>query len=307
MEIKLVIFVIIVPYVLCYQETNQNELYENYNYIKLLLNEFKIQHPNIVTSPKNINSKFLRKYFKNFQMTKVNKFTNMTQISYNYSALIFVHNELVEEKIMNMLKKLNSALVIIKNEKQFNEMANKVALKIDQKIYFILWSTKKTFETYQINNFNVKKQIGYIDQTNNTFNWINGAEKNNFIERRSDFHGVILRGMVEFRGSYLKADPEYLQKSPFYTNNETYLVNGYMSGIMFDILEILQNRLNFSTLLYKRKKESWGFIYPQSNGTFTGTGMVGDIFFQRADLIVAPLGTNHLLLSWQIPMKTFIL
>ena len=118
MEIKLVIFVII-PYVLCYQETNQNELYENYNYIKLLLNEFKIQHPNIVTSPKNINSKFLRKYFKNFQMTKVHKFTNMTQISYNYSALIFVHNELVEEKIMNMLKKLNSALVILKDEKQF--------------------------------------------------------------------------------------------------------------------------------------------------------------------------------------------
>ena len=202
MEIKLVIFVII-PYVLCYQETNQNELYENYNYIKLLLNEFKIQHPNIVTSPKNINSKFLRKYFKNFQMTKVHKFTNMTQISYNYSALIFVHNEWVEEKIMNMLKKLNSALVIIKNEKQFNEMANKVALKIDQKIYFILWSTKKTFETYQINNFNVKKQIGYIDQTNNTFNWINGAEKNNFIERRSDFHGVILSPRYVIRQFFL--------------------------------------------------------------------------------------------------------
>ena len=55
MEIKMVIFLII-PYVLCYQETNQNELYENYNYIKLLLNEFKIQHPNIVTSP-NPNSK----------------------------------------------------------------------------------------------------------------------------------------------------------------------------------------------------------------------------------------------------------
>ena len=95
--------------------------------------------------------------------------------------------------------------------------------------------------------------------------------------------------MVEFRGSYLKADPEYKQKSPFYSNNQTYLVNGHVSGIMFDILERLQNRLNFSTLLYKRKTESWGFIYPQSNGSFIGTGMVGDIFFQRADLIVAPL------------------
>lgn len=30
-------------------------------------------------------------------------------------------------------------------------------------------------------------------------------------------------------------------------------------------------------------------IYPQPNGTFHGTGIVGDIFFKRADLVVAPL------------------
>ena len=31
-------------------------------------------------------------------------------------------------------------------------------------------------------------------------------------------------------------------------------------------------------------------IYPQPNGTFHGTGIIGDIFFKRADLAVAPLG-----------------
>ena len=30
-------------------------------------------------------------------------------------------------------------------------------------------------------------------------------------------------------------------------------------------------------------------IYPQANGTYQGTGMVGDIYFKRADLAVAPL------------------
>ena len=47
--------------------------------------------------------------------------------------------------------------------------------------------------------------------------------------------------------------------------------------------------MNFSTIQYKNKENAWGMIYPQSNGTFHGTGIVGDIFFKRADLAVAPL------------------
>ena len=125
MAIKIVLFFII-PYVLCYQETNQNEHYETYHYIKLLLNEFKIQHPNIITSSNYTDSKFIRRYFKKFEITKVHKLTNITEISYNYSALIFVHNtEFMEQNILGMLKKLKSALVIITNEKQFDEIMNK--------------------------------------------------------------------------------------------------------------------------------------------------------------------------------------
>ena len=55
------------------------------------------------------------------------------------------------------------------------------------------------------------------------------------------------------------------------------------------MLHTLQTRLNFSTSLYKRKEAAWGMIYPQPNGTYHGTGMIGDIFFKRADLAVAPL------------------
>ena len=163
MAIKIVLFFII-PYVLCYQETNQNEHHETYNYIKLLLEEFKIQHPhpNIVTSSNYTDSIFLRKYFKKLHMTNVHKVANMTEISNNYPALIFVHTEFMEEHILGMLKKLKSALVIIKNEKQFDEIMNKVALQIDQKVYFIQWSTKNIFETYTVNNFYMKRQIGYI-------------------------------------------------------------------------------------------------------------------------------------------------
>ena len=35
---------------------------------------------------------------------------------------------------------------------------------------------------------------------------------------------------------------------------------------------------------------SWGHIYSHDNGSLYGTGIIGDIFDQRADLAVAPLG-----------------
>ena len=67
-------------------------------------------------------------------------------------------------------------------------------------------------------------------------------------------------------------------------------MNGYTYGIFQDVLELLETQLNFSTTLYKRKEEAWGMIYPQPNGSFIGTGIIGDIFFKRADLAVAALG-----------------
>ena len=52
-----------------------------------------------------------------------------------------------------------------------------------------------------------------------------------------------------------------------------FVVNGYTYGLFQDVLEELESKLNFSTLLYKNKKDEWGFVYPQSDGTFRGTGI----------------------------------
>ena len=51
-------------------------------------------------------------------------------------------------------------------------------------------------------------------------------------------------------------------------------VNGYTYGIFNDVLEALQSQLNFTSNLYKRKKTAWGYIFPQPNGTFRGTGNI---------------------------------
>ena len=119
----------------------------------------------------------------------------------------------------------------------------------------------------------------------NNFKWQKDVNPD-FIKRRSDFHGIVLKGMVGFFGwDMFAADSRYMEKAPYFRINETYQVNGFTDGLFHDILMTLQDRLNFTTVLYKRKKDIWGFINSE-NGTYEGTGMIGDIFFKRADIAV---------------------
>ena len=51
----------------------------------------------------------------------------------------------------------------------------------------------------------------------------------------------------------------------------------------------MQNELNFTAEIYKRKDNGWGQVYPQKDGSFHASGMVGDVFFGRADVIASTL------------------
>ena len=58
------------------------------------------------------------------------------------------------------------------------------------------------------------------------------------------------------------------------------------------MLQELESQLNFTTALFRRKAGGWGYVYPQNDGSYKATGMIGDIFFKRADIAVAPLTIN---------------
>ena len=58
------------------------------------------------------------------------------------------------------------------------------------------------------------------------------------------------------------------------------------------MLQEIESQLNFTMALYKRKGGGWGNVYPQSNGSYKATGMIGDIFFKRADIALAPITIN---------------
>merc|ERR1712062_221689 len=55
----------------------------------------------------------------------------------------------------------------------------------------------------------------------------------------------------------------------------------------------MQNRLNFTTSLYKRKIEAWGYVNKAENGSSIGDGIVGDLFHQKVDLVVASVALNY--------------
>ena len=164
-------------------------------------------------------------------------------------------------------------MIILMSEKEeiYNELYEKLEIQINQPIYFYKMPTKELFETYSINNQKIKRKLGFISSKNTNFFWESNISSN-FMKRRSNFHGLTLKVMVEFSGSSMNVDPTYIEKSPYFSNNKTYKVNGYTYGIFNDVLETLQSQLNFTSNLYKRKKAAWGYVYPQPNGTFRGTG-----------------------------------
>ena len=304
--------ILIIFYILCYYKTNQSGFKSHeFNKLSVILEEFKIQHPQVVFGPGFRTTKFLRSYIKelNAKIITISEEHMVTTPQGYCNNLIFIDVGVEIEKYKKILQKLKTlTVVVIWSNVQFDKLFDLVKLEINQEIYFFKWSTNEIFETYVINGKLIKRKLGFMDPKTLEFIWEIGQNPD-FFERRSNFHGITLRGMVEFRGLNLNADPKYLQNAPFYPNNQTYLVNGYTYGLMYDILEQLQNKFNFTTLLYKKKKEAWGYVYPQPNGSYIATGMVGDIFFKRSDLIVAPLALVYkraLYIDYLPPVTEFL-
>ena len=158
---------------------------------------------------------------------------------------------------------------------------------IHQQILFYFDDTQELFEAYTINNSNIVTRLGFV-ANESWFQWDKGVNPN-FVRRRSNFQGVSLKAMTEFDGNSINANPSFLTDAPYFPENETYLLNGFTYGIYHDVLNVLQDHLNFSTQLFKRKDGAWGMVYPQNDGTFKTVGFVGDLFLKKADFAIASL------------------
>ena len=180
---------------------------------------------------------------------------------------------------------MSTALLII-NDANFEILFKAVKLNIHQEVYFMKEGSKEIFETYDINGIKIQQKIGKFCEEESTFIW---EENPKFIKRRSNFYGLHLKGLAEVERTELILDPNYAIKAPYFSNNSTYQVNDYVSGVYYAVLEVLQSKLNFTVSLFKRRDGDFGYVKQHSNGSYEVTGMVGDIYFNRADIIVAPL------------------
>ena len=158
---------------------------------------------------------------------------------------------------------------------------------INQQILFYFDDTQELFEAYTINDSNIVRRLGFV--SNETWLQWDKDVNPNFVRRRSNFQGVSLKAMTEFRGNLINANASFLTDAPYFPQNETYLLNGFTYGIYHDVLNVLQDHLNFSTQLFKRKDGAWGMVYPQDDGTFKTVGFVGDLFLKKADFAIASL------------------
>ena len=159
--------------------------------VMILLNELQMQHPTILTSSKKTN--LMRKLFCKDNFVKA--ITNVNpELSKSYkNPIIFVDGKLSLQDLQSLLNDLKSALLIFQNDDLFDDAYQFLEIKIDQNIYFFKPASQELFESYQINNREIKQKLGYIDQVSKIIEW--EAEINsNLITRRSNFHGLILKG-----------------------------------------------------------------------------------------------------------------
>ena len=179
-----------------------------------------------------------------------------------------------------------TVVLLITDSLQKHNLKN-LKILIHQQILFYFDDTQELFEAYTINDSNIVRRLGFV-ANESWFQWDKDVNPN-FVRRRSNFQGVSLKAMTEFDGNSINANPSFLTDAPYFPENETYLLNGFTYGVYHDVLNVLQDHLNFSTQLFKRKDGAWGMVYPQDDGTFKTVGFVGDLFLKKADFAIASL------------------
>ena len=121
-----------------------------------------------------------------------------------------------------------SILVVMCNDKEFEEIYQLIDATIDKNIFIIKVSSKETFEVYSINGNQVIRKLGHFNEVYK-FVWAKDLNRN-FIKRRSNFLGLQIKTMTEKYANYLILDSRYKKNAPYFANNDTYQVNGYTSG-----------------------------------------------------------------------------
>ena len=146
-------------------------------------------------------------------------------------------------------------------------------------------------ERYTINNVQISNVLGHYVAVNNNMTYAaKGGISQNFLRRRSDFHGASITAMTERSSPYIDLTPGY--DLNYHAGNDTYEVTGYVTGFYSAILEHLELTLNFSTRLFKRGDGMFGKKITKPNGTYEIVGAIGDLIHGRAEMFASSVSLH---------------
>ena len=218
----------------------------------------------------------------------------------NLNERTFHHNhpfircaENIEKFTLN--KPIKTPSVIISQIKNENDLRS-MDISIGEEVYFLDRNTFKIYEAYVVNNMHITRYLGQFHQSNKNHAFFSPAEDfiDSFVDRRGDFHGIQLIGMVEAQPQTIIIPDNFVSQSYYFPENETYDVTNIVSGSYINSLNHLKISLNFSIKLYKRKDGVWGMPKSLPNGSIILNGMIKSITENNVDMICTSLSIVQL-------------
>jgi hypothetical protein len=188
------------------------------HFIKHVLGQFSIVNPIISSTnfTKQEEVSLVKLFSSNDQMTRVAILDARTVLGNNglCSKLLVVHN-VTEINLSNIFVGTTCPVLVsitAANDDLIETILTSVQIDINQKVYFLSSITNQVFETYTVNNIRIIRKLGMFLATQYTskltFNPEPGVETD-FVQRRSNFQGVMLNAMVEVNDPYLVLQPNY--------------------------------------------------------------------------------------------------
>ena len=157
-------------------------------------------------------------------------------------------------------------------------MIEALSTEINQEIQFVNTETWEVYEHYTVNNEKIQTKLGVFDKN---FRFI-PTTLQSFVQRRGNFHRYNLKAITEEEIPYIKID---LSLPNYDETNQVYDVTEKVEGMYYDIFQILQEQLNFTASIHKRKDGKWGPITKLKNGTILTAGIASSITSGFAEIV----------------------
>ena len=281
---------------------------ENINLLKSIMKNFNMKNVIMVNDGSLKTSHlFIKEVFEENQFSQtfnnVHDFSLKKRESFHDIVIYVTDIDDINDHLSLIIKSSLTLILIVKEP-----IENFIPSPMDKKVFIVIESTKEVFENYFIKEAKIQTKLGRFLNGTLGFQWEQSVDRN-FIVRRSNFHGQSLKIMTEAAGNDIIFPNNYRSHASYFQNNETYLVTNLTKGLYVDMLLMLQNHLNFTFELYNRRDMGWGSVTPNLNGSFNATGMVSDIFYSKADLIVAGIAVTPeriLYIDYLRPVTPFI-